>query len=243
MPPPYPAAPPVSYATPAQPVAERTSITAILSLVCGIFGFLIVPGLIAIVLGLIALRKTRDPRIGGRGLAIAGLSVGAATMVLSGCMSSILLPSLNRARETANRVKCASNMRQIGQAILLYSNSNRGVFPPRLEDLLRTQPIDASIFVCPSGDDTTAPGTSGPGQASSLSAGGHLSYVYVGQKLNSSASVEAVVLYEPLTNHRDGANFLFADGHVEFMTNSAASAMIKQLEAGQNPPRIPPGGW
>jgi prepilin-type N-terminal cleavage/methylation domain-containing protein/prepilin-type processing-associated H-X9-DG protein len=42
---------------------------------------------------------------------------------------SILLPSLNRARETANRVKCASNLRQIGQALLLYSNDNRGAYP------------------------------------------------------------------------------------------------------------------
>src|SRR5437667_4920856 len=42
---------------------------------------------------------------------------------------SILLPSLNRARETANRVKCASNLRQIGQAIILYSNENKGAFP------------------------------------------------------------------------------------------------------------------
>ena len=42
---------------------------------------------------------------------------------------SILLPSLNRARETANRVKCASNLRQIGQAILLYSNDNKGLYP------------------------------------------------------------------------------------------------------------------
>ncbi len=42
---------------------------------------------------------------------------------------SILLPSLNRARETANRVKCASNLRQIGQALLLYSNENRGAYP------------------------------------------------------------------------------------------------------------------
>ena len=44
-------------------------------------------------------------------------------------LMSILLPSLNRARETANRVKCASNLRQIGQAILLYSNDNRGAYP------------------------------------------------------------------------------------------------------------------
>jgi prepilin-type N-terminal cleavage/methylation domain-containing protein/prepilin-type processing-associated H-X9-DG protein len=44
---------------------------------------------------------------------------------------SILLPSLNRARETANRVKCASNLRQIGQAILLYSNDQRGGAFPR----------------------------------------------------------------------------------------------------------------
>ena len=42
---------------------------------------------------------------------------------------SILLPSLNRARETANRVKCGSNMRQIGQAVLLYANENKGNYP------------------------------------------------------------------------------------------------------------------
>src|SRR3954463_11674355 len=42
---------------------------------------------------------------------------------------SILLPSLNRARETANRVKCGSNLRQIGQALLLYSNENKNLFP------------------------------------------------------------------------------------------------------------------
>jgi len=42
---------------------------------------------------------------------------------------SILLPSLNRARETANRVKCGSNMRQIGQAIQLYANENKGNYP------------------------------------------------------------------------------------------------------------------
>src|SRR5262245_61636448 len=42
---------------------------------------------------------------------------------------SILLPSLNRARETANRVKCASNLRQIGTALMMYSNENKGLYP------------------------------------------------------------------------------------------------------------------
>lgn len=37
---------------------------------------------------------------------------------------SILLPSLNKAREAANKIKCASNLRQIGQAQLLYYNEN-----------------------------------------------------------------------------------------------------------------------
>jgi prepilin-type N-terminal cleavage/methylation domain-containing protein/prepilin-type processing-associated H-X9-DG protein len=51
---------------------------------------------------------------------------------------SILLPSLNRARETANRIKCGSNLRQIGQALLLYSNENGGNFPRTYYDNVGT---------------------------------------------------------------------------------------------------------
>jgi prepilin-type N-terminal cleavage/methylation domain-containing protein/prepilin-type processing-associated H-X9-DG protein len=42
---------------------------------------------------------------------------------------SILLPSLNRARELANRTKCGSNLRQIGQAMLIYATDNSGQYP------------------------------------------------------------------------------------------------------------------
>jgi prepilin-type N-terminal cleavage/methylation domain-containing protein/prepilin-type processing-associated H-X9-DG protein len=42
---------------------------------------------------------------------------------------SILLPALNSAKERANRVKCASNLRQIGQGILLYANDNKSAYP------------------------------------------------------------------------------------------------------------------
>jgi prepilin-type N-terminal cleavage/methylation domain-containing protein/prepilin-type processing-associated H-X9-DG protein len=43
----------------------------------------------------------------------------------------ILLPALNRAREQANVTKCASNLRQIGIASLLYANDNKGFLPLR----------------------------------------------------------------------------------------------------------------
>jgi prepilin-type N-terminal cleavage/methylation domain-containing protein/prepilin-type processing-associated H-X9-DG protein len=56
---------------------------------------------------------------------------------------SILLPSLNRAREAANQTKCLSNLRQLGLAFVMYLNDNRGVFPytgrfdiPKNEDFL-----------------------------------------------------------------------------------------------------------
>lgn len=42
---------------------------------------------------------------------------------------SILLPSLTKARKAANAVACASNLRQIGNALTMYQNENNGAFP------------------------------------------------------------------------------------------------------------------
>lgn len=44
---------------------------------------------------------------------------------------AFLLPTLHSTNhgDTSSRVKCASNLRQIGQAILLYSNDNKGTYP------------------------------------------------------------------------------------------------------------------
>lgn len=43
---------------------------------------------------------------------------------------AILMPALSAARESAKRIKCASNLHQLGIAETAYTNDNRGYFTP-----------------------------------------------------------------------------------------------------------------
>jgi len=148
-------------------------------------------------------------------------------VVIGGMLIAVLLPSLCRSREPANRVKCASNLRQIGQAISLYAQAHGGQYPSSLAVLLSVEDITAEVMICPSSNDEkpTAADTAGVVAeltAAETNAPGHthcLSYVYAGQPLTQKTATETrIVAYEPLENHNgDGANVLFGDGHVEFV--------------------------
>lgn len=43
---------------------------------------------------------------------------------------SILLPSLAKARLAATKVACASNLRQLGQGMMMYTDAHKGTYPP-----------------------------------------------------------------------------------------------------------------
>src|SRR5688500_2949003 len=47
---------------------------------------------------------------------------------------SIILPSLASARRSSNSVKCLSNLRQLGNAFMLYSNESKGFWPVAAHD-------------------------------------------------------------------------------------------------------------
>lgn len=46
----------------------------------------------------------------------------------------ILLPALTKARDQARNVKCASQLRNIGQSLLMYANENKGKIPQHASD-------------------------------------------------------------------------------------------------------------
>jgi prepilin-type N-terminal cleavage/methylation domain-containing protein len=61
-----------------------------------------------------------------RGFTLVELLVVIGLIAL---LIAILVPTLNSVREKANRVKCSSNLRQLGQGELTYAVDNKGQFP------------------------------------------------------------------------------------------------------------------
>jgi hypothetical protein len=233
------AAAPLNYATPFNSPKQGNGL-AIASLVCGL-GFFCTPlsALLAIILGIVSLNKTKDPRIGGKGMAIAGIVLGGMQILfVIPLLIAILLPSLNRAREIANRVKCASDMRQIGTAMDLYNNQFTGSYPPDLGTLLKTEQLQATVFACPS-SQTSVPGNLTPDQAATW-VDANSDYVYAGAGLKLGCDPNTIVLYEKDADHNgDGMNVLFANNQVEFFPLARAHQLIQQSANG-NPAN--PGG-
>lgn len=233
--------PPGQYPPQQYVPVQKTSGLAVGALVCGIVGFVIPPvGLVGLVLGIVALSKRRSPTEPGKGQAIAGVVCGGLSLLMLPCLISILLPSLNRARESASRIKCASNMKQIGLALKMYANDDPRTykFPADLALLAKTQDLGLQAFVCPSSEDTIPTGsTLGELQTQLKHGSGCCSYIYV-PGFTDNASPDVILLYEPLTNHdKDGANFLYADGHVDWIPKAQAESIIRQITSGQNPPK------
>ncbi|MBL0927561.1 MAG: type II secretion system protein [Phycisphaerales bacterium] len=71
---------------------------------------------------------------GGRGRvrAVRGFSLVDILVSLGviAVLMAILLPSLSAAQEAARRIKCASNMRQVGMSTQMYAYDNRDRVPP-----------------------------------------------------------------------------------------------------------------
>lgn len=82
MPPP-PAVPMPNYGQP--PVARPTNVWAIISLVCGIIGCMVITGIAGIITGIVGLSQSKQK--GGRGLAITGIILSVLSLVAVAAMA------------------------------------------------------------------------------------------------------------------------------------------------------------
>lgn len=135
------------------------------------------------------------------------------------------------ARERANRIKCASNLRQIGQGVLMYANDHGGTLPPDLKTVVRGE-YDGMVLACPATDHDDGSWGHPEDRIRARWLPETVSYVYLGAGLRSTLPADVVVAYERPENH-DGAgmNLLFNDGHVEwFDLNLAEQKLAESVE-------------
>src|SRR4051812_43882904 len=69
-------------------------------------------------------------------------------------LASMLLPALARAKESANRIKCANNLKQLETSIKLYNNDYEGYYTPRTRTyrwptLLQEYYQSTNVLLCP----------------------------------------------------------------------------------------------
>lgn len=225
---------PTSYA--ALRESPRTGM-AIAALVCGIVGIAVcMPvGIVGLILGIIATtRASREPeRYGGKGLAIAGICTGGVSLLMIpviALMISMLLPSLARAREITKRAVDASNLRGIGQAMLVYAHDNDHHFPPDFQALLDDGSITAQQLTDPSSANLPP----------------RCDYYYV-VGLTSDDPADWIVAYcDPANHGGEGANILYVNGRVEFVKEPGFTQEIEGFQAnyeksrGQPPSIAPP---
>jgi hypothetical protein len=194
---------------------------------------LLIMMLAAVVLAGVGLLQARRTAVPGRYAVILLLCFG----LLGGYWVTLPLWPVPRGGHPPY-TRCGLNMCQLGLAMIMHSNENRGEFPQSLGDLLLTQDVTWHVFVCPSKSDSRPDAATMEEIAAQIDARfGIYTYIYLGSGLKNGVPPETLLLYEPLSNHRGVFNILRADARVELWPREKMEKMLAELEAGHNPPR------
>jgi Protein of unknown function (DUF3352) len=166
------------------------------------------------------------------GSEILGSDPGGMSIFQEATMVGVLLPSLNKARGQANRVKSMSNLRQIGLGAIMYANAKNGALPKDLGEIIETQDMSVEVFVNPSTKTAVPQGLNPKQQAQWVKE--NSDYVWNGAGKTTAARANVPIGWEKPETATDGISILFIDGHVEFQAMPQAMETIEKAQ--QNNP-------
>ena len=158
---------------------------------------------------------------------IVGIIVGCVVVVglLGTCMAGVFLPALGKARQSARQLKSSVQLQQIGSGLMIYASDNKGWLPETANgwQTRLSQYVPLQEFTAP--DDQP----------------GAVSYYYVpGYCLSKIKNPPTTVLaYERPGLRRHGGNILYADGHVDFVTDPAYERTINSITTPDGKPYAP----
>ena len=139
-------------------------------------------------------------------------------------LAAMLMPALQKARESANRSDCINQLKQIGLAIMMYANDNRGATPVYgttaahdAADLRTLWDFDylksPQVFICRSTKDTKANDVE---ELDDTTPNKRCSYLYFAGLSTTDYTAEMGMVRDDNLNHTlKYGNVLFGDNHVE----------------------------
>ena len=157
----------------------------------------------------------------------------STTVIAGGAMGAgILLPSLTRSREIANRTVCSVNLSGMYKAAYTYSITNKDKFPPNMATMVQEGLMGIKSLGCANDANfqtRTFPEVPLDDPKVAAWIDEHASYVYLGGTKTANIRPDDIFAYEKLGLHDDeGINICFGDGHVEFVNLDEAVKLLKK---------------